>query len=528
MTRAWPVWASVAAFTAVAIVGILLRPLMPIDETRYVEVAWEMHLSGDWFIPTKNGDLYTHKPPLLFWLINLIWAVTGVSEFAARLVGPFFGAVTILLSARLSREIWPDEERTARRAAMVLTGISLFSLYGGATMFDTLLATSTLIGLIGLFRALTRGGYGWWALYGGGLALGVYAKGPVIFFHLLPALVLYPLWLAREDRPPVRSVLAGFGLAFVVALALVGLWLAPALIMGGSEYREAVLWRQSVGRMANSFAHAREWWFYPAMLPALLFPWFWMPAVWRGALRAKLDEGTRFTLAWMLGSGLLFGLISAKQLHYLLPVMPAAALFIARVLPDDPGRPRFNPAVVPALLVVAGVVAANLGVGGREDAQMFLSPDWAVWLWGGLVVALCAVVARLPVLTGGVALGLGMILLANVLIATTDPRKTYDTHEIGAIMAAHEPDGVAINQSFYHAEFNFSGRLTRPVALVPDREAVVEWARAHPKGVIVGQPRHSTIPWEPRETTIFRNKTYGIWYVEDAPAEALAGAADSG
>jgi len=528
VTRAWPVKVSVAAFMAVAIAGILLRPLMPIDETRYVAVAWEMHLSGDWFIPTKNGDLYTHKPPLLFWLINLFWAVTGVSEFAARLIGPLFGAITILLTARLSRELWPDDERTARRAAMVLTGISLFSLFGGATMFDTLLATSTLIGLIGLFRALTRGGFGWWALYGVGLALGIYAKGPVIFFHLLPALLLYPLWLARADRPPLRSVLAGFGLAFVVTLCLVGLWLGPALIMGGPEYREAVLWRQSAGRVVNSFAHARAWWFYLAALPALLFPWFWMPAVWRGARRAEPDRGTRFTLAWMLGSGLLFGLISAKQLHYLLPIMPAAALFIGRVLPDELRRPRFNPAVVPVLVLVAGVVAANLGVGGREDAQMFLSPDWAVWLWAVLVAALCALVWRLPVLPGGFALGLGLVLLANVLIAATDSRKTYDTHEIGAIMAAHQADGVAINQSFYHAEFNFAGRLTQPVALLPDRKAVTDWARVHPKGVIVGQPRRSTIPWEPRETVIFRNKTYGIWYAEDAPAEALASVADNG
>lgn len=525
MNRAWPVWVSIAAFMAVAVAGILLRPLLPIDETRYVTVAWEMHLSGDWFVPTKNGDLYTHKPPLLFWLMNLAWALTGVTEFAARLIGPVFAGVTILLTAVLSRDIWPGEAQVARRAAMALAGMSVFAAFGGATMFDTLLATSTLIGLIGLYRALTRGGLGWWALYGLGLALGIYSKGPVIFFHLIPALLLYPLWLAREDWPPVRSVLAGFAFAFVVALAVVGLWLGPALIMGGPEYREAVLWKQSAGRMTKSFAHARDWWFYIAVLPALLFPWFWIPAVWRGAFRAKLDEGTRFSLVWMLGTGLLFGLISAKQLHYLLPVMPAAALLIGRVLPDDPGRSRFNPAIVPAVLLAVGVIAANLGVGGREDAQMFLSPDWAVWVWAGLVVALCALVWRLPVLSGGVVLGLGLILTIDVLIATTDPRETYDTSRIGAVMAAHQADGVAINQGFYHAEFNFAARLQRPAALLADEEQVRAWARDHPKGVIVGQTNRSTVPWEPRDTMIFRNKPYGIWYVEDAPAAAQTGAA---
>jgi 4-amino-4-deoxy-L-arabinose transferase-like glycosyltransferase len=78
--------AAMAAFAAVAFAGILARPVLPIDETRYIGVAWEMRLSGDWIVPQMNGEIYTHKPPLLFWLINLFWAVFGVSETAARLL----------------------------------------------------------------------------------------------------------------------------------------------------------------------------------------------------------------------------------------------------------------------------------------------------------------------------------------------------------------------------------------------------------------------------------------------------------
>ena len=76
------------AFFAVLVAEVWLRLLFPTDETRYLAVAWEMSLSGDYFVLTKNFELYSHKPPLLFWLINLTWLVTGVSEGAARLVGP--------------------------------------------------------------------------------------------------------------------------------------------------------------------------------------------------------------------------------------------------------------------------------------------------------------------------------------------------------------------------------------------------------------------------------------------------------
>jgi hypothetical protein len=56
-----------------AIACIWLRPLWPVDETRYASVAWEMWLRGDFLVPYINGEPYSHKPPLLFWLIHAGW-----------------------------------------------------------------------------------------------------------------------------------------------------------------------------------------------------------------------------------------------------------------------------------------------------------------------------------------------------------------------------------------------------------------------------------------------------------------------
>ena len=95
-------WLAMAAFAAVAVLGVLARPLLPIDETRYLAVAWEMRLHGDWIVPQLNGLPYSHKPPLLFWLINLVWSVTGVSGTAARLVAPAFGVAAIWFMGILS------------------------------------------------------------------------------------------------------------------------------------------------------------------------------------------------------------------------------------------------------------------------------------------------------------------------------------------------------------------------------------------------------------------------------------------
>ena len=79
---------TLAVFALLLGLQLLVRPLLPIDETRYLSVAWEMHQSGDIAHLTRNLEPYSHKPPLLFWLINLVWLVTGVSELAGRLIGP--------------------------------------------------------------------------------------------------------------------------------------------------------------------------------------------------------------------------------------------------------------------------------------------------------------------------------------------------------------------------------------------------------------------------------------------------------
>ena len=58
-------WLSLALLAVLTLVAVLSRPLTPLDETRYVGVAWEMWLRGDFLVPYKNGAPYDHKPPLM-------------------------------------------------------------------------------------------------------------------------------------------------------------------------------------------------------------------------------------------------------------------------------------------------------------------------------------------------------------------------------------------------------------------------------------------------------------------------------
>jgi hypothetical protein len=145
-------FALIALVAAVLILQVLLRPALPVDETRALSVAWEMHLSGNPFLLTENFAPYSHKPPLLYWLINLVWLATGPSELAARLVGPAMALIVLALTARLAGQIWPEETGLRARATMVLAGFTFFILFAGTTMFDALLSIPVLLGALAIWR----------------------------------------------------------------------------------------------------------------------------------------------------------------------------------------------------------------------------------------------------------------------------------------------------------------------------------------------------------------------------------------
>ena len=115
-----PVWA--VCWLICLVSAIVLRPPLPVDETRYLAVAWEMWLRDDFLVPYLNGEAYHHKPPLLFWLMHAGWSVFGVNEWWPRLVAPLFALAALWWTGRLSRLLWPDDTTAASLAPIVLVG----------------------------------------------------------------------------------------------------------------------------------------------------------------------------------------------------------------------------------------------------------------------------------------------------------------------------------------------------------------------------------------------------------------------
>jgi len=72
----------IIAATAAAILSTWITPfqrdLFVGDETKYGQVVREMRATGAVFLPTLNGAPFTHKPPLHFWVVNMLTIPLGV------------------------------------------------------------------------------------------------------------------------------------------------------------------------------------------------------------------------------------------------------------------------------------------------------------------------------------------------------------------------------------------------------------------------------------------------------------------
>ncbi len=327
-------WLWLLACIGLTSIAIVSRPPLPIDETRYLSVAWEMWQSDQFLVPHINGQPYSHKPPLLFWLIHFGWWIFGVSEWSARIVSPLFGLASIFLTKRIAAKLWPTCLECSRTSPFILLGMGLWSIFATLTMFDMLLVFFSLAAYLVVLRLANRTTLYSWVFLGILMGLGVLAKGPITFVYIVPPIIFAPLWITRTDIKWWRWY-GGFVSAMAIGCLLALFWAIPASIAGGEDYGRAILFGQTVGRMAQSFAHQRPFYWYLLLLPLILFPWFlWLP-FWR-VWKIDYDQSLLFCGCSVVPAFVILSLISGKQIHYVLPLLPILAILLSRIVTSSP------------------------------------------------------------------------------------------------------------------------------------------------------------------------------------------------
>jgi len=451
------------------------HPLMETSDARYAEVSWEMVHTGDWLTPRMNFALHLDKPPLAYWLGAAGLTLLGHSEAAVR--APLAVAALLCLWLVYATGRWLFDRRAALVSCLILGTAPLFLFMARLFTTDLYLCLFVVVAYACFLRgyAEERPPLVWRLGFAVGLGLGFLTKGPVVLLHTVaPILLFHVVW---GQRGRLRPFFAPMPIACFVAVT------APWFIAVGLAHPEVwdfYLHHELVARMSGNALNRRQpiYYFVP-ILAAGLAPWsLWLP--WLGGRPTREVPWSRLPIAgvnrllasWLLLPLVVLSLVPSKLPAYILPLLPAAALWGgACVGPWLASRPRRPPLLAPMLLLVMAVALAVAGTIAyrKHIADWTVAPTAPVVVWFWLAIAAVVAIAvavrgrwRGATLIALLTFALGFDLMGIYQLPNTKPHYRFHrlAHDLADRLAA---DDVVLTYNRYLRGLPFY--IERPVAI---------------------------------------------------------------
>jgi 4-amino-4-deoxy-L-arabinose transferase-like glycosyltransferase len=316
---------SVAVLCLLLVICVLgvQRSLWTPDEPREAEISREMLMSPG-IVPTLNGRAFIEKPPLYYWTVAGIFALTGPTAAAARSVSAAAGFLTLLVVF-----LWGRREFSTRVGMLASLGLATsvqFMISTHWVLIDPLLMLfTTLAAWAGWELIGRRGGLKAAGIFYVALVLALWTKG--LIGPVLLAFGLLAFMAFQRSLIPLRRLHPLAGVASLLAATAV-LTAAIYLSDGFQAVREW-LWVNHVQRFIDPTytGHEQPFYYYLSALPIAVFPW-WVPLAdalrpsrWRQGSAPGLDV-KRYWGALTVG-------MVAKRGIYLLPLLPPLFLLLA-------------------------------------------------------------------------------------------------------------------------------------------------------------------------------------------------------
>ncbi len=403
-----------AVIVAIMLLGSLLigtsadiaaRPLES-HEIFVAQTAREMLASDEWVVPSFNWRPRLVKPPLMYWLVMGLAELSGqaspdVSPLLARLPSAISGMALVALTMWLGVIVY--DRRTAVIAGLLAMGTSGFYEYANCARPEMLYAACGGLVTVGLAGAWlsedgTRRQLQWALLAWIGAGLATLAKGVHLPALMMLGIVVCALCTRGQSWKRLRSVLRpGVGVPVLLAISL------PWIIAVVLRRPDAVdVWMDQVfaGPDDDGDRALLKWLtpYYLAMFPALILPWaILLPmglAVSFQKGRPDLARGR--VLFWILVTVIVvMSLQYHRRAYYLLPIVPAAAVLMARGTEDLLVKLLRSPARRSAGWI-AGLVSAGAGtlviLLPWLDGPGGIDP-FTAWATGAVLVSLAAAAA---------------------------------------------------------------------------------------------------------------------------------------
>jgi 4-amino-4-deoxy-L-arabinose transferase-like glycosyltransferase len=404
------------------------------DETRYAGTAREMRNSGEFVDMKFNGEPYYHKPPLLYWMMWVVYDLVGDNPFGARFVPALAGAANCLLVLVWGRRMLGD--RAALWSSLILATAPIVVLESKLATTDAFLTTCVITAQWALWELARAPSWRAALTFWVAMALSVLTKGPM--GPALVAAALPLLWGWGGPTAFLRRLKFLPGLALFAAIAAP--WFVAIYFVSHGDFYRVMVGQHVVYRMTHGMeSHGSPPGYYTATIIGTFYPW---SALLPAALvlawtRRRQNPNLGFLAGWALGPLILLECVPTKLIHYYLPAYPASAFLVAWLLDGlargdlswAPGplrrvslvllrwtggawvvfllvcvytvpAPMKYPCIALSLVVAVGTVLGNrrLGLGEFGSGVVAMASTWSAFaLIGGLWLLPSAQPYRLPV-----------------------------------------------------------------------------------------------------------------------------------
>jgi 4-amino-4-deoxy-L-arabinose transferase-like glycosyltransferase len=515
------------------------------SEFRWAEIAREMRLTGNYFWPTIDGRVYYDKPLGSYWLV--LWAadLTGsMNEAAARIPCAIAGLAAVGLLMILARRLY--DRRTAALSGFILATCMSFVFFARTASADVETITGELAALL-LFMSMRERSGGWWVVPLWLLmALTSLTKGLLGF--VLPIVVIGAYsclaegwhqfydgvsigsfwqrvnWLVSRNRwffnwkaiPAIAIAAAVYAVPFAISSAKTG--------SGAGFY---MVYRENVVRFFHPFDHRGPVYLYVYVIFALMAPWSALlpAAIAQAHRRQDHPETDRFALVYFWATFVFFTLSGSRRSYYILPILPAGAMLIARLLVQR--QEQISPTAGWLLRLGYYALAAAIAAGAvlllpawMRPAQWRIypaTPDRALFCLFWIACAAAVVYALRNFRPGAIAASVGIVAylsMTYLYIFAMPAAEQYRGEKRFGELISHQLRGDIVGLAFFRVEGPiFYMGTSRPVPMYDDPAALksaieaggVRWVVARKRDAddleTLGVPAtivaaEATFPWE--------------------------------
>lgn len=499
--RSRPKWIEEIRFTIgwlglwllIVAAGMLSRTTWPSDETRFLALAWDLLLRDSWLLPQLNGDPYFGQPPLGLWFVLAGWQLAGFGDWWPRLLPGLAGLFTLLTTRSLARRLWPDQREVIRYVPIFLLGTGLWAMFQTLTVSDLLVVSFTSLSMLMTYQAVTGSRLAS-LLLGPVMALALLAGGPVALIYMLPVILLAPMWARRKKG---LSWSGWYGVAILAAVVAIGVWAAWIVMAGETvslDWRQAIVSGLSMQSL-SMFSEQGPWWWYLFLIPLVFFPWSVWPLGWIRLWQVrgdKLDRGIVMCMIWGIPAIVLLSLLPLRQPQLLLPLFPAYAMVLVRLLMHEDlrtqGEDSFFAGMTLPVITIGGLLAILPGLPSVSFLPQFL---WEISPFVGVAIAALGIAFSwaqtmdIGKRISSIAVTTMFVIVAGNFIAGYQFGDRYHSDKLFDLLYAVEHEGKPIAQvGPYQGEFHYHARLQNPIAVLT-KENLLAWVANNPEGVIL-------------------------------------------